>query len=369
MLISFAEAIQFSTILSVCGLLFYYLFFYKKLADYKPQVRNITPAISVIICAKNELSNLKLFLPAVLNQDYPDYEVVVVLDHCNDKSEQHLIEVAKTYPELKVFLFEKDKRSGGKKEALAFGISKASNEHLLMTDADCCPASSLWIAEMAKGFSNSHELVLGISTYEQGINQLLSKIIRWDSLLIAIQYLSYSLKDKTYMSVGRNVAYTKKLFSSVNGFESHLSISSGDDDLFVQEIQSKGTTSIVITQESHTHSPSPKTWKKFLNQKSRHFSTSSKYNLSTLILLGFYQLFIILFYASTIASLLTMSNLATLLTVFLIKNLVQANVFRRIFFKIGVRVQLLPFLFFDIIWVMLLTIVNIKRIFSPNTKW
>ncbi|MFT6716168.1 MAG: biofilm PGA synthesis N-glycosyltransferase PgaC [Saprospiraceae bacterium] len=364
-----SNIVQYSLIFSVSGLLFYFLYFFKKLIDFKPQINTETPPVSVIICAKNELVNLKSFLPFTLNQAYKDFEVIVVVDHSKDGSYEYLTKVAKSNPRLRVFQFEEKKVSDGKKDALQFGINQASHEHLLLTDADCHPTSIHWIKHMASGFSDENQLVLGIGTYKSSGNKLLSTIIQWDSLMVAIQYLSYALQGNTYMSVGRNVAYTKSLFYAVSGFNSHMDISSGDDDLFVQEVKGNTKASIIINPSAHTQSVSCESWQSYLKQKSRHFTTSSKYPPSTLLLLGFYQLCTVIYYVSIIGSLFVHSSIALLLTMFLIKNFVQASVFRRIFFKIGVRVQLIPFLFFDIFWVALLTFVNIKRIISPSSKW
>ena len=128
---------------------------------------------------------------------------------------------------------------------------------------------------MASGFSKDEQLVLGIGVYETPINTMLTKAVQWDSIMIAVQYLSYSLREKSYMSVGRNVAYTKPLFNESNGFKSHLHISSGDDDLFVQEATSKTNTSIVINKESQTLSKCSESWSSFIRQKSRHLTKHS----------------------------------------------------------------------------------------------
>jgi len=364
---------QYLLITSVIGLAVYCLVFFKKLGDFqssnKDNIKEADLPVSVIICAKNELDNLKKYIPSIIAQEYSYFEIVVVIDNSTDGSYEYLQELAITNPVLKVFRFDEKKISGGKKEALAFGISKASHERLLLTDADCYPRSNKWIKLMVSGFKDKTELVLGIGLYESSNNKFLSKVIQWDTLMIAIQYLSYSLSKRTYMSVGRNVAYTKNLFAEVNGFDAHLDLSSGDDDLFVKDAQLQTNTSIIIERDSQTVSPPNKSWSSFLNQKTRHFSTSTRYDNGTLILLGFYQLCIVMFYGSSVVILTCSGDLLLLLTLFLIKNIVQATVFKRIFFKIGVRVQLLSFMFFDIIWVLLLTFINVKRIISPRSKW
>lgn len=369
MSVTLSSSLDFLTVIATCGLLYYFLYFFKKLADYKEVRHQLSPPVSVVVCAKNEKANLKSYLPLLLEQNYHNYEVVVIIDHSSDGSFDYVETMAKQSDKLKVYSFQEQKLSGGKKEALQFGISKAKHEHVLLTDADCYPGSKRWITHMSSGFTEKNELVLGIGVYDAGNSKLLSKIVQWDSLMIAIQYLSYSLRDKTYMSVGRNVGYTKNLFLKAEGFNSHLNVSSGDDDLFVQDAESKTLTSIIVTPESHTHSPASRSWKAFFKQKSRHFTTAKKYKPSILFILGFYQFCILVFYTTLIAGFFINEDPILLLTMFFVKNFVQAAIFKRIFFKIGVRVQLIPFLFFDIIWVLLLTIINVKRILSPRTAW
>ena len=356
-------------ILSTFLLCFYYLYFFKKIVDHQDLSSSKKLPVSVVICAKNEVNNLRKHLPSILAQDYPLFEVLVIVDHSHDGSFEYLQKQALNYAHLKVMRFEEDKISAGKKEALSFGIKNATNEHILLTDADCYPASDQWIKDMTAGFSTKSELVLGIGLYDKSNNRILSQIIQWDTLIIAVQYLSFSLRGKTYMSVGRNVAYTKSLFNKTDGFTTHLHINSGDDDLFVQEASEKTATSVVIKSTAHTYSSPNTTWRNYLQQKSRHLSTGSRYQLNILLLLGLFQFCILSFYCTMILGFLENLNIILLLAIFLIKNCTQASVFRRIFFKIGVSVPTVPFLIFDIVWVLMITFTNLKRMVSANNKW
>jgi hypothetical protein len=102
-------------------------------------------------------------------------------------------------------------------------------------------------------------------------------MIRYDSYIVALQYLSFSLKSLTYMGVGRNLAYKKSLFFNNKGFANHLHIPSGDDDLFISEVAKGKVVSIEMSKNSHTFSIAEKNWKKWIVQKKRHFSTSPLY--------------------------------------------------------------------------------------------
>src|SRR5690606_30653635 len=153
---------------------------------------------------------------------------------------------------------------------------KAKNNYLLFADADCRPDSANWIQEMAGRFTNKKELILGYSPYESKPS-LLNLLIRFETVMTAIQYFSFAKAGSPYMGVGRNLAYTNKLFYDTRGFMSHMNIRSGDDDLFVNEAGTKRNTAICDTPESFVYSEPKKTWKSWKHQKKRHISTASNY--------------------------------------------------------------------------------------------
>ena len=211
--------------------------------------------VSVIISARNEANNLTENLPLILEQNYPDFEVIVVNDCSLDDSENVLKEFQLKYPHLKmVTVTEHDRFKTGKKFALTMGIKAAKNEHLLFTDADCQPASADWISRMmASNFSGSTEIVLGYSPYYR-TSGFLNSFIRFETLKTAINYLSAALAGNAYMGIGRNLAYTKTLFFKNKGFASHMHVLSGDDDLFVNQNATADNTAIEIHPDAFTFS-------------------------------------------------------------------------------------------------------------------
>ena len=268
-------------------ILFYYTYFFLKLNFYKSNISSFSESISIIVCAKNEYHNLKDRLPAVLNQNYSNYEVIVVNDQSNDDTAILLKEFEEQYPHLVVVTIEKHiNKRPGKKLALTLGIKTAKYEHLLLTDADCLPSSKNWIMQMCSNF-NSADIVLGYGGYEKK-KGLLNKLIRFDTFNVAQQYLSYALSGHTYMGVGRNIAYKKSLFFKNKGFANHLHIPSGDDDLFIQEIATKKNVSIEITEQAHTISTVIEKWVEWAYQKRRHITTAPLYKTKFKVLLTLY---------------------------------------------------------------------------------
>ncbi len=302
--------------------LIYYTCCYSKLLTYWNSIKkgkitfNTTlPPVSVIICAKNEANNLQKFLPSILEQNYPSFEVIVVNDGSTDDSEDILMVLKHTYPHLHTtFVPQAAKYIDSKKIALVLGIKAAKNEILLFTDADCHTISKDWIEKIVRNFDDNTEIVLGYGAYRK-TKGFVNHLIGYDTLFIAIQYLSFALAKKTYMGVGRNMAYKKSLFYKNKGFASHLNIQSGDDDLFISEASSKTNTKIEIHPNSITVSEPNTSLKRWFNQKQRHISTSKYYKWRSKFILGTEVFSRGLFYISTIALMLALPSHTTYIVV------------------------------------------------------
>jgi glycosyltransferase involved in cell wall biosynthesis len=283
---------------------FLYVFFiHRKLAFYKevpaPTASKLPP-VSIIIAARNESDNLYENLPSILSQDYPEFEVIVVNNQSIDDSGWLLTAFCQQFPNLRVVELGRNKHlRPGKKLPITLAIKAAKYEHFVLTDADCKPTSSNWLRLMASKFNDQKQIVIGYGPFTKS-KGIINKIIRFDTAWIGVSYLSMALAKLPYMGVGRNIAYTKSVFNSVNGFKSHYSIPSGDDDLFIQEAAKKNNYTIQIDADSHCYSPAAPSWSRWVYQKSRHYSTSSRYKKFKKFLLGIYPLTLILMWISVI---------------------------------------------------------------------
>ncbi|HZL76354.1 MAG TPA: glycosyltransferase [Bacteroidales bacterium] len=283
--------------------LFYYLWFYLAV-NLKQEKTDGTARkpVSVIICARNEAENLKNFLPSVLEQEYPDYEVIVVNDCSEDNSYEILGNFLPIYPHLRISNVNRDpKFTHNKKFAQFIGIKAAKNEILIFTDADCRPESPQWLDGIASHFDDKTDFVLGYGGY---INKkgLFNKYVRYDCMTIAMQYLGMAIRRVPYMGVGRNLAYRRSLFFEKKGFGAYNHVISGDDDLFVNSNANKANTAVEIISSSHTRSVPCTNFSDWKIQKKRHLTTAPYYKLRDKFLLVaepasriiFYVAFIIL---------------------------------------------------------------------------
>jgi glycosyltransferase involved in cell wall biosynthesis len=296
----------------------YYWIIYSKLAFYNKKVQDDpgTKSVSVVICAKNEYQNLLHNLPLVLEQDYPDYEVIVVNDASDDDSIELLNSLTRKYKHLRIFDLEKNLNFfSGKKFPLSLGIKSARHEIILLTDADCRPASPLWIKSMVSNYDSRTDIVLGYGTYKKTVG-FLNQLIRYDAFLIAMQYLSFALSGSPYMGVGRNLSYKKDLFYKAKGFTSHYKLKSGDDDLFINRAANRNNTRIEISPDSHTISTAKANLVQWIIQKRRHYSTAHYYRSKFKFLLSLGYISKLLLYLTFVALLILNYNWLIILIAF-----------------------------------------------------
>lgn len=330
--------------------IFYYLYFFRRVGEWQPQVKETVQQhpVSVIICARDEDENLARNLPGVLVQEYPStHEVIVVNDNSVDDSKYVLAELQKTFRKLQIVQLEQEaKMIAGKKFPLSIGIKEAKHEIVLLTDADCVPASEHWLHKMQAAFREGIEVVLGYGAYQKHPG-FLNKAIRFETFHTALQYFSYALAGQPYMGVGRNLAYKRSTFFRNKGFSAINHIPSGDDDLYINKVATKENTAVVIEPGAFTLSRPKQTWSDWKRQKARHYSTGKFYKPAHQFLLGLYTGSYMLLYPLFTASAILFDWRWSLLPL-LIRWIVLAAVWKKAMAKLEESDLFRWFLFWDL---------------------
>lgn len=325
--------------------------------------------VSVVICAKNEDENLTEFLPKVLTQEYGEFEVVVVNDCSWDNTEHVIDEFAKIFPNLKKANIKEDAYyKHGKKFAMLVGIKAAKYNRLVFTDADCYPSSNQWLNEIAAGFTSDKEIVLGYGAYEKQ-GGFLNNLIRFDTFIIAVQYLSAAIKHKAYMGVGRNMAYSKELFFKQKGYSTHYHIQSGDDDLFVNQAATAINVNVCVNANAITYSKPEKTFKDWRLQKSRHLTTAPLYSSASRSKIAFNYFSQYYFYVSLFALTASVQTLLLIPILFILKSLVQILVLNKAANKLNEKDLLFRAVIYELILLFIYPIFHISKLFNKPGKW
>ncbi|WP_201979225.1 glycosyltransferase [Hymenobacter rubidus] len=342
MLLPYLPTSPFFWLLLACVLvqLFYAAYFFWPFARRPAEAASSelgpdSEPVSIVVCARNELDNLRRLLPLLLKQDYPAaFEIVLIDDRSHDDTYLYAQQLTQYYPST-VRLVTVDRTPDGfapKKYALTLGIKAARHARLLFTDADCIPATNQWLRLMQRGFAhrNGADVVLGFSAYAETPG-FLNKLIRYETLLTAAQYLSFAWRGWPYMGVGRNLAYTRSCFTATKGFASHIRQLSGDDDLLVQDAVRQGQRVAVVADPSaHTISEPAATWGAWWRQKRRHLSAGRAYRLADRLRIGTFVAANALFYLTTVVLVFSPNNWVPLAVLWVLRTLFVSAVYARL---------------------------------------
>ena len=327
------------------------------------------PPVSIVICAKNEAENLAKNLKIVLIQNYPEFEVIIV----NDQSTDNTVEVVADYfnrnDNIRLFNIKPgEKPLPGKKFALKTGVESAKYDIVVVTDADCKPASAHWLEHLIGSYLGDTDFVLGYSPYYKAPT-ILNKMIRYENVMTAMQYLSFAQAGMPYMGVGRNMAFRKELFLKSKVLHKSKKVQSGDDDLFVNAHARGRTTELSLHKDSFTYSEAKTTLRDWINQKSRHISSAGHYKVYHIFLLFLFALSDFLFYTTfvllCIKSFIPLFILLSGLSVILVKYIITGKINS----KLHQTDLSYWFLLLDPLYVVYLFSIFIVSSLRPNQEW
>ncbi|UXP30724.1 glycosyltransferase [Reichenbachiella agarivorans] len=338
-----------------------------KISRYSTNTSSQNQPVSVIVCAHNELDNLKELIPILQQQNHPNFEIIIVDDRSDDDTFDYMLDIKSE--KLKHVRVDKvHDHINAKKYAITLGVKAAKNDILLFTDADCRPTSENWITEMTSHIQEQTKFSLGVSQYikEKGF---LNLYIRYETQQTAVNYAAWALAGNPYMGVGRNLAYRKSAFIENKGFNKFQHIMGGDDDLLVNQLANKKNTQVVLGADSLTLSVPKKTWREYFRQKLRHFSVSKYYSFKDKTLLGLQNLSNLLFWLSLIILAIQTNRYEIVLGILLFRWIMLMNLNYFTSKKFGDRINtwLVPVL--DLFYVLFVTTAGTIAIFTKKVKW
>lgn len=353
-------------------LYFYFKYFFQIIYFNPSKVvySDSRPPVSVVICARDEHHNLTHNLPLILEQNYPEFQVVLVDDCSEDETEDYLKQLKASYSNLYVTRINPDPVfKHGKKLALTIGIKAAKYDHLLLTDADCTPMSKNWMSEMIKCFTNEKQIVLGYSPVKKEKGWL-NHYLRYENIFTAIQYFGFALAKKPYMGVGRNLAYKKELFFQQKGFARHSHLLSGDDDLFVNQASNKINTAVQFSAESAMLTVGSESWKTFRAQRKRHVTTGYLYRNGDKWRLGLEIVSRYLMLATTLFLIISSSYWWIALSVFMFRGILLSLCFNISARKLGQNMFPASILLYDILSPAINGLFSLSNRVKPKSiKW
>ena len=239
--------------------------------------------VSVVVCCHNEAARLPKFAsglrPALDEAEQTGCVVEVVAVNHGSSDRTGKVLDALTEEDARWHVVHLTRTMESKKEALAAGIAASQGDVLVLLDADCAPVDAFWLVNMTQGAGTAWDVGVGISL-PQGSESMsfLARMQRLEARRLAQRAVGAVDAGQPYLAFGRNLAFTRDMWDRVGGFEAHLDVPSGDDDLWLQEAVKCGARVAAKTSQSaQTASEWPATWKLWRRQKTRHFTASPSY--------------------------------------------------------------------------------------------
>lgn len=349
--------------------LYYFWVYFSKLAFYREiRLNDDLPPVSVVLTASNQYTDLRKNLEHFLTQDYPGFEVVVVIDNSDDGTDELLKDFSKKHEHLHILeLKQKLNWFSGRKFALSLGIKSAKFSTILLSDPACRPESKNWISEMMSGFRHQSEIVIGYSTFRTE-----SKINRWlrfTAFHDALFYLSMAISGKAFKGIGKNLSYSRDLFYQHKGFSSHYAISAGDDELFVNRATRKANTEVRVSPQSRVLDVKPVSFIKWIQLERTRLRIRRMFRSRHKLLLRLFSVSALAFYGFFAALLALGAPLLAVLIVLALRLISQLIIYSKVMKKLSESRLLLLSPLFEIFIIIADLILWISIIFTPAKKW
>lgn len=279
--------------------LIYYFIVYGKFAFHRKKnalsLREIP--LSVVIVVRDNASQVLQTLPKFLEQQYPNYEIVIVNDRSPDEQSVFAIkEYQKRFSNVKfIDLRDAVSTSRGRKMAVSMGIKCSSYGNIVITDPDCLPASEHWLSNLSQNIQGQKKIVLGYSTYIKRRTPY-NAFLHFDKLVGAVQYFSLALYNSTYRGDFSNIVFMRNLFYQQKGFTSFNHLQWGEEDIFIHNVATPTNTAIEYNPDSAIISQNVPSYGYWRLHKISLFFTRKFNSLKNRAILSSYNITNLLFY-------------------------------------------------------------------------
>jgi glycosyltransferase involved in cell wall biosynthesis len=194
-------------------------------------------AFTIIVPFRNEAKNLPKLLASFSKLNYPHelIEIIMVDDFSTDLSERICIRWRMEHDTIDTTLLENLRLTDSpKKDAIARAIPIVKHNWIITTDADCTVPKN-WLLIIDEYIQKHQpEMIIGAVTYKTK-NNWFHQFQQLDLLSLQGTTIGSFGLGKPFMCNGANLAYTKKFFTELDGFNGNQNRASGDDVFLLQK--------------------------------------------------------------------------------------------------------------------------------------
>ncbi len=337
--------------------------------------------ISIVIATRNEHDQLRQNLPFFMEQNYANLEVVVVIDDSDQGVNYIMQEFEKQYANLKVVSFDWSRNFFvDQKFAESVGIKSATHERILLSNICTRPASPEWVARMSNALSGDKKIVIGYHAMMPK-STFANAFVRFDRFVYVLRYMRAAISGNPFTADRKNVAFDRSLFYDAKGVAQFYNVNTGDEDMFVNRASTASNTTIEIHPNAFVKGQIEPSFHDWFEKKIRHRLLFKEFKAKNKLGLIVYDLFTALFYLFLIGILvcfflpnphisITLSDFVLFGGgVFVLKNLVQMLVFRKLMHTFQEHGLLLLMPFFDLLLLVSYPALLFTELFTKRITW
>ncbi|MDR0436991.1 MAG: glycosyltransferase [Bacteroidales bacterium] len=337
--------------------------------------------ISVVIATRNEHDQLRQNLPFFLNQNYANFEIVVVIDESDKELTYIMDEFEKRHSNLKVVSFEWSRNFFvSHKFAESVGIKSATYDRILVSNITTRPASPEWIARMSRALSGDKKIVIGYHTMTIKPS-FINVFVRFDTFFYTLYYLRAALSGHSFTADCKNLAFDRSLFYDTKGIARFYNVNTGDENMFVNKATTKINTAIEIHPDAIVKGQLKPTFGEWFEKTIRRRVLIKEFKKINRVGLFLYDLFMALFYIvsglifgcfflpETSFFDIPMDFLMIAGGLFFLKILIQWIVFKRMMSRFKECGFLLLIPVFDLVKLILLPVLLFIGLFTKRITW
>lgn len=213
------------------------------------------PGVSIIVHAQSDASTLSVLLPMLLAQEYDGPMEVIVVNDGNDEGVNNVVaRLESEYRNLYMtYTPDRSRNLSRRKLAITLGVKAARFEMVLVMSGSSRLVSDQWLSLMMLSVASyGKEIVAGYGYFvpSDSADQRHNRVMAFETVRTAAQYLGSALGGRMYRAFGYNLAYRRDLFFQAKGFSGSLELRYGDDDLFVSRIATRDNFAVQLAREA-----------------------------------------------------------------------------------------------------------------------
>ncbi len=293
--------------------------------DLQTSAIDLNPTfISIVLSARNEASTIEVCLEQIIKQQFPTthFEIIVIDDASEDDTYQLANNIlGKSSLQFQVF---REPIHQGKKKNISKAIALAKGSIIVTTDADVVFRFSNWLSTISNYFEIHKPAMLVMPIDFESESGMLPTFQIIENMALTAITAGYVGIHKPFMCNGANLAFKKSAYDLVNGYKSHLNISSGEDVFLMEAIKNVNPTGIhyILSRALIVKTKAQTNFSDFFNQRIR-WAYKAKYNSNFLNLsAGFIVMMANLLILAFVMAIINKSAIIPYLSIFVLSKFV-----------------------------------------------